>query len=287
MKFNRLVIVFLSVLLLVPGIAAAASDVIVTVKIDGKAVYFPDAKPYVESNRVLIPIRFVSESLGGKVDYKDRTVTITQDNKKIVLKIDSKVVSVDGKNITLDVPARAKQSRTYVPLRFVSEVLGAQVNYANKVVTITTAKQPGTDGSNGSTDENTNAYKPFEIDTKYHDLAPLLFENNMRVEGNVLVFKMPELKDRTDGYYSVFGKDDVILKAGQEYRFKLGESGYIVVSYAHADENIEAYFIYLNPKDSVLEGQFDSVKGDVVVVNSHPTSSSSAGTLTDVVNEIK
>lgn len=51
--------------------------------------------------------------------------------KKIVLKIDSKTAKVDGKQIELDVAPIIKNGRTLVPIRFISEALGCDVEWDN------------------------------------------------------------------------------------------------------------------------------------------------------------
>lgn len=273
--------------LMVPTMAGAAAQTsTVIVKVDGKTVAFPDAKPYVESNRVLIPIRFVSEALGGKVDYKDRTVTISQDSKKVTLKLDSKNVTVDNKNILLDVPARAKQSRTYVPLRFVSEALGATVNYANRTVTITTDCE--CDKQDTVTEPTTEQKEAFQVDPQYNELAPLVFKNNVRVEGDELVFTVPELNGRTMASYEAWGENGTKLEPGKEYRYKLGANAYVSFAYAHTDEQIESYLIYLNPKHKALEyiGK-EGQAGEVIVASPNTTIQDSIAPLDRVLEIYK
>ncbi len=96
------------------------------VRLNGKSICFPDAQPGIVQNRTLIPVRFVSEALGAKVDWDgiNRVVTITQPGKVIKLAIDQVDVTVNGQAIALDVPAKIYFDRTFVPLRFVSEALG-------------------------------------------------------------------------------------------------------------------------------------------------------------------
>lgn len=125
--------------------AAAPADAILltigsaTVKANGKwqAV---DAAAKIENNRTLIPVRFVSEALGANVIWSDvaRTVTIEQGGTVIVLTIGSTALTVNGAPSTLDVPAQIENGRTFVPVRFVSEVLGAKVewNAINRTVYI-------------------------------------------------------------------------------------------------------------------------------------------------------
>jgi hypothetical protein len=86
----------------------------------------------------------VVEQLGAQVGWnnKNQEVTIEKDGKKIILKIGSKVVTVNGSKVTLDAPAELKGDRTMVPLRFVSEAFGANVDWngKEKVVTIEAKK---------------------------------------------------------------------------------------------------------------------------------------------------
>lgn len=99
-------------------------------------------------SRVLVPLRAILESLNATVDYDDSTKTITgsQDDNLIILKIGEKAASVNGKKITLDVPAQIIMGLTVVPVRFISESLGASVVWADKIVFIesvkTEVKQP-------------------------------------------------------------------------------------------------------------------------------------------------
>ena len=108
----------------------------IRVRVNGAQVYFPDGKPYVDSNsRVLVPVRFVSEQLGAKVEWDAaaKRVTILDGDKVVILHINSKQIMVDGQVKELDTAAIVKGTRTYVPIRFVSEALGATVKWDNKV----------------------------------------------------------------------------------------------------------------------------------------------------------
>ena len=108
----------------------------VRVKVNGAQVDFPDAMPYIDTNnRVMVPVRFVSEQLGAKVEWDKvaMRVTVTDGDKEVLLTIGNKEVMVNGEARTLDTAAVLKGTRTYVPLRFVSEALGANVRWDGKV----------------------------------------------------------------------------------------------------------------------------------------------------------
>lgn len=93
-----------------------------------------DAKPFISNSRTLVPLRFIIEAIGGDVqwDGDTRVVTVNSKGKNIILPIDSKKITVDGKEIAIDQAAIIKCDRTYVPIRFVAENLGMNVNYINE-----------------------------------------------------------------------------------------------------------------------------------------------------------
>lgn len=93
-----------------------------------------DAKPFISNSRTLVPLRFIIEAIGGDVqwDGDSRVVTVNSKGKNIILPIDSKKITVDGREIAIDQAAIIKGDRTYVPIRFVAENLGMNVNYINE-----------------------------------------------------------------------------------------------------------------------------------------------------------
>jgi hypothetical protein len=113
----------------------------ITIKIDGQIQQF-DPGPVIVHDRTLVPLRSIFEKLGATVtwDGQSQTVTVTKDNKKIVLAIDSPFAVINGFREKLDEPAHIVNDRTMVPLRFVSEALGADVQWDgnNRTVLIST-----------------------------------------------------------------------------------------------------------------------------------------------------
>ena len=116
----------------------------ITVSVNGNQVDFSaydNALPYIENDRTLVPIRALAENMGFTVDWADetKTVTIKGDDTEIILVIDSDKATVNGETYTLDVPARITSDRTFIPLRFVSENMGATVDWngENRYIAIT------------------------------------------------------------------------------------------------------------------------------------------------------
>ena len=118
--------------------------------IDGKKVNFTDelGHPMLikETQRTIVPVRIISENMGYKVgwDQKTKTATISDNKTKIEVKIGENTALVNGKRVHMDkdndgtihntqamlIPAKGKgNDRTYVPLRFVAEAMGAEVEY--------------------------------------------------------------------------------------------------------------------------------------------------------------
>jgi hypothetical protein len=127
--------------------AVAMESKQVTVTLDGNIVQFPDAKPFIDNkDRTLVPIRFVSEALGGVVtwDNDTQTVTIVKGDSTIITTINSAKATLNGMVNTFDTSTRLKEDRTYVPLRFISELLNCDVEWdgENNNVVITSPSAP-------------------------------------------------------------------------------------------------------------------------------------------------
>lgn len=99
-----------------------------------------DVAPVIKNDRTMLPIRVVAESLGAKVVWSEpnQSVTITMDDKEIVIYVGQPFALVEGNPVELDSPAFIANDRTYLPMRFVAENLGATVTWdgVNQTVTI-------------------------------------------------------------------------------------------------------------------------------------------------------
>ncbi len=106
-----------------------------------------DQPPVIENGRTLVPIRFVAEALDVLVDWspKDQIVSLIFDNKEIDLKIGSTTANVNGSEYKLDAPPKILPGgRTVVPIRFISEAIGAKVSWDSnkKMVTVVYSLEP-------------------------------------------------------------------------------------------------------------------------------------------------
>lgn len=114
---------------LIAGLLPAQATTI-PIHIQGKQVR-PDTPPILQNNRTFVPIRYIAESFGAKVNWNEQAqqVTIDNGNTHIVLYIGNRVAQKNGIDIELDVAPFIKNDRTYVPLRFISEALGHYVDW--------------------------------------------------------------------------------------------------------------------------------------------------------------
>ncbi len=100
-----------------------------------------DQSAVIIDGRVMVPVRAILEAMGLTLDWNDttRTITATKEGMVIVMSIDNKVTYVNGEANVLDVPPQIINDRTLVPVRFVSESVGAEVTWdnASKTVIIT------------------------------------------------------------------------------------------------------------------------------------------------------
>lgn len=112
----------------------------ITILVNGKEVK-TDSPAFIKDGRTMVPVRFISEALGLKVgwDQKTRTVTVGEGSSSMKLVIGSKaIVRADGKKTAIDVAAMIKGGRTMVPIRAIGELSGAKVDWngANRQVII-------------------------------------------------------------------------------------------------------------------------------------------------------
>jgi hypothetical protein len=126
----------------------------INVTVDGEVVPFAGQPPIEQDGSVLVPLRGVFEKLGAIVAYDGGTKTVlaVRGATAISLTIGSTRATVNGRPRILSLPAQTLNGTTLVPLRFVSEALGADVRWSgeSRTVIITTRgdrPQPESPGS--------------------------------------------------------------------------------------------------------------------------------------------
>jgi hypothetical protein len=92
----------------------------------------PAYPPPIESGgRILLPMRTIFEALGATVKWEEATQTAigTRGDVTVRMTINSRVASINERQVTLDVPAQLISGSTYMPVRFPAEAFGAEVGW--------------------------------------------------------------------------------------------------------------------------------------------------------------
>ncbi|TCK98823.1 copper amine oxidase-like protein [Natranaerovirga hydrolytica] len=122
----------------------------ISVYVNNQQVAF-DRKPYIENDRVFVPIRFVMDSLGAEdIQWlqETNTVRVTANNSTIEVTQGSNIAKVNGSNVTLDAPVQLYEDRVFVPIRFFTTTLGIDniqwdsINYSVLINSHTENLQP-------------------------------------------------------------------------------------------------------------------------------------------------
>lgn len=142
---KKLTLLILSLLLMIPTSSYANRNVRLFMYGDFLRC---DVPPIIDNNRVLVPLRIISENMGGNVQWipSEQKIRIkvfslaTRDDQFIELKINSKKVnvrnSIENKVYTMDVAPKIVNSRTMVPIRFISELMKEIVEWDDENSTV-------------------------------------------------------------------------------------------------------------------------------------------------------
>jgi plastocyanin len=111
----------------------------IQVTVDGTPQHYA-AAPYMAKTSVMVPMRDIFQSLGANVVWNGarRSVLATRAAAQIRLVVGEPYATVDGKRVALAAPAQMTRDTVFVPLRFVSEALGAHAQWdpAKRMVAI-------------------------------------------------------------------------------------------------------------------------------------------------------
>lgn len=95
--------------------------------------------PVIVNDRTLLPVRAVVETLGGEVSWNGdtRTATLSYGGNTIELTIDSTTAYLNGEAHTLDTTPVIINDRTMLPMRFIAEGFGFDVEWEQTTQTVT------------------------------------------------------------------------------------------------------------------------------------------------------
>ncbi|MGB9749637.1 MAG: M14 family zinc carboxypeptidase [Caldisericia bacterium] len=99
-----------------------------------------DTSPFILNGRCYVPIRFITEALGGNISYNevDKSISFTLFDKTVLMWVDKKNYFVNFKEYFMDsAPFIVKPGRVMVPLRFIVEAVDAKVLWEDTLKKIT------------------------------------------------------------------------------------------------------------------------------------------------------
>ncbi len=156
-------VLILFVMGLVVPVAAAGSEArvaagqaqVINIEVNGKLIE-SDVPPRIVSGRTILPLRFIGEALGSKVEWcgTTRAVVIADQDKPLLNPLSGPgteiTIVINGKVLHPDVPPQIIDGRTMVPVRVVSEALGAYVAWDGTSRTVSVQKETGKEEKPGT-----------------------------------------------------------------------------------------------------------------------------------------
>lgn len=138
MKTKWLLVIALTAVL-VAALSLVVTAQPLTVSLNGEKLHFDDAEPLLEDGNLFVPLRCIAEALGAQVEWLDvpPTAIISRGDDVIELWPGRKKALKNSGEIALEAAPQLVNGRVLVPLRIVSEALGAKVDwhaYLNAVV---------------------------------------------------------------------------------------------------------------------------------------------------------
>ncbi len=127
---KKLLCVFLSVFISLSYLVPVTADEEISVYIDGQKIDF-DQPPVMVNDRVLVPMRAITEALGATVEWDEslQCASAMKPGVFVAFIIDSPTMYRNLVNIPIDVPAQLINDRTMLPLRALAEPFGLIVEW--------------------------------------------------------------------------------------------------------------------------------------------------------------
>ena len=133
-----------TIVLQINNYAVSVNGVLEWVDKDNKNVV-----PYTENDITMVPLRFISETMGAEVTWvpETRTIRIALDETEISMQIDNTSYTLDGEAKAMDTAPVIREDRTMVPLRFIVEAFHKSVywNEAASLVIVAPIDKPWDD----------------------------------------------------------------------------------------------------------------------------------------------
>ncbi|MFA5536586.1 MAG: copper amine oxidase N-terminal domain-containing protein [Bacillota bacterium] len=136
-RLSFIIVTVVMVMILYPVMATypakAETSGAINIFFDGNKLK-TDVEPLVENGRVLIPLRAISEEMGFRVDWSPsaQVAYVFGEHDAIQVAVGGKIAYINDQPVELDVVAGSVNGRVMLPIRFVAEALGLEINWVQK-----------------------------------------------------------------------------------------------------------------------------------------------------------
>lgn len=238
-RILKTILMIIAIIVATPGMRGVAKEPIKVV-IDQRPVTLAQP-PVLEEGRVFLPLRRVFEALGSEVDWDSKTQSVTgrKGNTVIKLEIGKRQATVNNEKVLMDVAGKIINGRTMVPIRFVAENLGVDVNWDDyKQMVIITTTHISTTATTVNLDiittvsqDDTTIYKNTNFKDDYVKIL-VKRNNTFEIIGKTLSGNTYVLVEITDmmgkEIFNTQSKINVDGTFNQEYSLTLSDGQYIV-----------------------------------------------------------
>ena len=145
-KYLILWLVFFVLIMATEG-ASANNSGDVRVFLEQRELSF-DSSPIIVTGRVFVPMRSIFEALGATVEWlpHDQAIIARRKGQIVTFGVNSSFININGRLEIIDAVPRIIRDRMFVPLRVITQALGAQVNWNSRTrrvnITASTAEIP-------------------------------------------------------------------------------------------------------------------------------------------------
>lgn len=160
MKYlKNLTMLFIGIFILI-NLSSANSDI--KIKVNGKYIT-PDTSPFITNSSTYVPIKFISSALNiNDITWNpiSKSVTIKDKNTTVILFVNKNYGYINNKYTQLDNNVLIANSRTFVPIRFISECFDTKVDWKDNTVIINSKSSNSTTSGNSTSSNISSTTKP-------------------------------------------------------------------------------------------------------------------------------
>ncbi len=254
--------------------------------------------PQMINQRVMLPLRDLSEQLGYEVNWDKSTgkIEIIDGSYKVALYVGSKEAVVNGKNITIEVAPQSIKGVTYVPLRFVSEAMEMSIQWDSKTGKVNLEGKYTVDKKNKKLMVRTEAGKKVVGDVETYEeycvddvnlnlkrtkAGSELVSVNYIIQGALtntatttfyikdgkVIDKLVEEPSVLRNTGILYRNNQVVISTGSEFKIYDDLTGTLIKSYNLKEKLGEEGFVPISYGEHYLVGRFENIIHVIDLVN--------------------